>query len=201
LDGRHITEILLQRQAELETAVSAASSQLFRLKNYIAQMQEGEIMKYQAIIKEIPKCIVFSARQTIPNYAALNALVPALGAKVAAANPGLKCAEPDYCFNIYHDGEYKESDIDVEICQAVTSFGKDGEGVVFKEMPAVTVASVLHKGGYDSLGAAYAFTFAWVQQNGYTVCGDPRESFIDGIWNKESEADWLTEIQVPVEKN
>ena len=26
-----------------------------------------------------------------------------------------------------------------------------------------------------------------------------RESYIDGIWNKESEEDWLTEIQLPIE--
>ena len=26
----------------------------------------------------------------------------------------------------------------------------------------------------------------------------PRESYIDGIWNKDSEDDWLTEIQVPI---
>ena len=25
-----------------------------------------------------------------------------------------------------------------------------------------------------------------------------RESYIDGIWNKESVEDWLTEIQLPV---
>ena len=31
------------------------------------------------------------------------------------------------------------------------------------------------------------------------VTGDrPRESYIDGIWNKDSEEDWLTEIQVPI---
>ena len=27
---------------------------------------------------------------------------------------------------------------------------------------------------------------------------NPRESYIDGIWNKESEEEWLTEIQVPI---
>ncbi len=40
----------------------------------------------------------------------------------------------------------------------------------------------------------------WVEQNGYTPSGLPRESYIDGIWNKESEADWLTELQIPITK-
>ncbi len=28
--------------------------------------------------------------------------------------------------------------------------------------------------------------------------GEPREAYIDGIWNREKEEDWLTEIQIPV---
>lgn len=38
----------------------------------------------------------------------------------------------------------------------------------------------------------------WVEQNGYQLAGNVRESYVDGIWNKESVEDWLTEIQVPV---
>ena len=29
---------------------------------------------------------------------------------------------------------------------------------------------------------------------------NPRESYIDGIWNKESKDEWLTELQIPVTK-
>lgn len=39
----------------------------------------------------------------------------------------------------------------------------------------------------------------YAEQNGYSVAGLPRECYIDGIWNKESEEDWLTEIQLPIE--
>jgi len=40
----------------------------------------------------------------------------------------------------------------------------------------------------------------WVEQNGYTISDNLRESYIDGIWNKDSVDEWLTEIQVPVQK-
>lgn len=30
------------------------------------------------------------------------------------------------------------------------------------------------------------------------TCGNVRESYIDGVWNKESVEEWLTEIQIPV---
>ncbi len=32
------------------------------------------------------------------------------------------------------------------------------------------------------------------------ICGNIRESYIDGVWNKDTEEEWLTEIQIPVRK-
>ncbi len=200
VDGHNISEILQQRKADLEKEQHAITDQLFRLNHYILEQKEGYFMNYKAVVKEIPKCIVFSSRQIVANYAALMQVVPALGEKVVAANPGLQCAQPEYCFNIYHDGEYKESNIDVEICEAVTQFGNEGDGFIFKEIPAITAASVMHKGAYEDMGAAYAFISRWIEQNGYQAAGHPRESYIDGIWNKEYTADWLTEVQIPVLK-
>ena len=40
-----------------------------------------------------------------------------------------------------------------------------------------------------------------IEENEYTAADNPRESYIDGIWNKESEDEWLTEIQVPIVRN
>lgn len=200
VDGHNVAEILRQRKAELEDEVQHVTDRLFRLKNYIDEQKEGHTMDYRAVIKEIPAYTVYAARYTIPNYAALNEIMPALGEKVGKANPGLKCVEPGYCFNVYLDGEYRDTDINVEICEAVTSKGKDGDGIVFKDIPAITAVSVLHRGAYEKIGGAYAYAVRWAEQNGYSIIDNVRESYIDGIWNKESVDDWLTELQVPVAK-
>lgn len=198
VDGHNIEGILEQRKAELMDEVQNSTDRLSRIKHYIRNRKEGQKMKYQTVIKEIPTYTVFSARYTIPNYAALNEIMPALAEKVGKVNPGLKCVEPDYCFNVYLDGEYRETDINVEVCQAVVSKGKDGDGFVFKDIPATTVVSVLHRGSYETLREAYAYAMQWVEQNGYAIIDNVRESYIDGIWNKSKVEDWLTEIQVPV---
>ena len=56
-----------------------------------------------------------------------------------------------------------------------------------------------HKGSYANIGEAHAFLMKYADQNGYTVAGLARECYIEGIWNKESEEEWLTEIQLPIE--
>lgn len=57
-----------------------------------------------------------------------------------------------------------------------------------------------YRGPYATLDLAYAYAAAWVEKNCYTISDNPRESFIDGIWNKGTEEEWLTEIQIPVIK-
>ncbi len=100
---------------------------------------------------------------------------------------------------VFHDGEYKEKDIDVEICERVTQMKPDSEILKFREINRVENAvCVLHKGAYNKLREAYTYTFTWIEDNNYEVIDNPRESYIDDIWNKESEEEWLTEIQVPI---
>lgn len=40
----------------------------------------------------------------------------------------------------------------------------------------------------------------YIEDNDYKIIEKVREKYIDGIWNKENIENWLTEIQVPVEK-
>jgi len=98
VDGHNVAGIMEQRKVVLENEVQSVTDQLFRLNNYIQEQKEGHFMDYQAVLKEIPAFTVYSARFTIPNYAALNEIMPALGEKVGKANPGMKCVEPGYCF-------------------------------------------------------------------------------------------------------
>jgi effector-binding domain-containing protein len=83
----------------------------------------------------------------------------------------------------------------------VTSFGKDTETIKFKKIEKINhAACVYHKGPYSSIGNAYAHLFKWIEDNGYLLSDNPRESYIDGIWNKKDENDWLTELQIPIIK-
>ena len=95
--------------------------------------------------------------------------------------------------------EYKENDIDIEFCEAVPKRGKDTETIKFKKIDKIdTAACVMHKGPYSTLGEAYSAVYKWIEENNYIPCDNPRESYIDGIWNKEDPEEWLTEIQVPI---
>lgn len=200
LEGSNAESILRQRKTELIADIAESNEKLKRI-NFILQEQKGEnFMNYQATVKELPGCVVYSKRMTVSDYDAYFQVIPAIGQQLTEKYPDLKCTVPAYCFIIYLDGEYKEKDINVEFCEAVDSMRPDFDGIVFKQLEPATAVSVMHKGDYPDLGKAYAFAFKWIQENGYVVAGPPRESYIDGIWNKENKEDWLTELQVPILK-
>lgn len=197
-NGASKPDILRKRKSELLAELEAGKEQLSRIEFMLSEKQEGETMKYQAIVKELPECIVYSKEMTVPSYDSYFELVPAIGEEVTKKYPDLKCAVPEYCFIRYLDGEYKEKDFNVEFCEAVTEKKDDFNHIHFKRMPAITAVSIMHKGPYTELAEAYAYAFQWIEENAYLVTESPRENYIDGIWNTSDESEWLTELQIPI---
>ena len=159
---------------------------------------EGKEMKYQVTEKEIPEMIVYSSETVLDKYSDCMQWIPSVGQTCLALNPDIKCAEPPYEFCEYLDGEYRENNIRIRHNEAVTSFGIENEYIRFRTLPATKIISIYHKGSYDNIGEAYAFIMDYAEKNGYKTAGLARECYIDGIWNKDSVNDWLTEIQLPV---
>lgn len=160
---------------------------------------EDKEMKYQVIEKVVSEKIVYTAETVLKTYSDIMQWIPSVGQECLKLNPELKCSEPPYEFCEYLDGEYKETDIKIRHNEAVKAFGKENELIKFKTLLETKVLSIYHKGSYANIGEAYAFLMKYAEQNGYAVAGLARECYIDGIWNKESEEDWLTEIQLPIE--
>ena len=178
---------LQQRQADIAARIS--------IINYL--MEESE-MKYQAVIKDIDQCIVYSEERVLERYSDVTMLVLESAQECLRLNPGMECAKPDYGFCEYLDGEHKETNMRVRYSQAVTKMGVGNERISFRVLPATKAICIYHKGAYDRLGEAYAYIYRYAAENGYQVAGFHRECYIDGIWNKENVEDWLTEIQLPV---
>ncbi|OXS25033.1 MAG: MerR family transcriptional regulator [Acetobacterium sp. MES1] len=191
-------ELLQKKRLEIIQKIAADTLRLAQVESYLAK-KDGDTCDYHIILKDLPEVIVASMRTVIPSYDALFDVMPPMGAEMERL--GCVCAVPEYCFNIYHDGEYRDTDVDVEICEAVTEKKADSEMLTFKVINRVEhAACVLHKGPYEGFPKAYNAMLKWAENNGYEIIDNPRESYIDGIWNKDSAEDWLTEIQFPVRK-
>lgn len=152
-------------------------------------------------IKSLPSQVFVSYRKTIDSYADLFDLCPNVIAP-EMYRLECKCTSPGYCFTVEHDGEYTGHNIDIEYFEAVEEIGPNSDILKFKELPVIEKALCMnHIGPYDEMPKSFAKLYSYLENNGYQQAGLPRFCYIDGIWNKDSEEEWLTEIQIPIEKN
>ncbi|MGN1343253.1 MAG: GyrI-like domain-containing protein [Traorella sp.] len=194
LQGKPIDEILQEKELELKEKQKNITFQL----SIIHYLKEDHQMKYQAVIKEINETNIYYEERRLHNYSDITNLVLESAQECLTLNPKIECLQPDYCFCEYLDEKYKEKDILVRYSQAVKEKGNGNERIKFKTLPKTKVLSIYHKGAYEQLGDAYSYIMNYAQKNGYQINGLARECYIDGIWNKENEEEWLTEIQLPI---
>ena len=195
MDGAEEKSFLLEKKQEILKEIAVLTTKLSQVESYLAR--DSMNLSAPVLIKEIPEVIVCTMERRIKSYDALFELMPQMGAQMEMLN--CQCAQPAYCFTHYLEAGYKEEDILVEICEAVTEKKPDSGDIAFKVFPKVPKAAcIFHKGSYNTLHQSYAMLLQYIEENGYEICGNIRESYIDGVWNKETEDEWLTEIQIPV---
>ena len=104
-------------------------------------------------------------------------------------------------FEICHDEEYRESDVDVEIAVPVAADIPSGSRLVLRDLPPVeSAACLVHEGPYETLTSSYSHLMQWMDANGYRIVAPTREVYVRGPDEADDPAGYITEIQAPVEK-
>lgn len=194
--GADEQELLLKKKVELLTKIAELTRQIAVVDGYLAKQKIG--LSNPVLIKTIPETIVAAMKTRIESYDRLFDAMPKMGAVMDSV--GCECALPEYCFTNYLEPVYKDEDILVELCESVTAVKKERDGLYFKVMPSVQAACIFHRGSYNTFSESYETVLKFIEENGYEIAGAIRESYIDGIWNKDDESQWLSEIQVPIKK-
>lgn len=198
-EDRPNIDTIRQKMAECVNELTRLQQQLNELQSLEEFSENRKNMKQTFEIKSIASRIVASHRQVIKTYNDFGALcVGVIGPEMMRL--GCTCPEPQYCYSIEHDKEHKDTNIDVEYCEAVGEMHEDTGIVKFYEAPAIPKALCYnHYGPYTTFSESMTKVLAYIQEQGLQIVGSPRFSYIDGPWNKENEMEWLTEIQVPVQ--
>ena len=188
--------LLRKKKADLMVKIANLTKQIAVVDGYLSKKKIG--LSAPVLIKTIPQTTVAAMRTRIKTYDSLFDVMPKMGALMEKT--GCECAIPEYCFTSYPEPGYKDEDILVEICEAVTEAKKETGGLYFRTMPEIQAACIYHKGSYGTLSESYETVLKYIEENGYEIGGEIRESYIDGIWNQDDESGWLTEIQIPIRR-
>ena len=188
--------VLLKKKSELLAKISELTRQIAVVDGYLSKKKTH--LSAPVLIKTIPETTVACMRIRLESYDCLFDRMPEMGALMEKS--GCTCALPEYCFTNYLEPGYKDGDILVEICESVVETRKETGDLHFKTLPEIQAACVFHRGSYRTFSESYEAVLRYIEENGYEIAGEIRESYIDGVWNKDDENEWLSEIQVPVRR-
>ena len=194
--GADEESLLLKKKSQLLAKIAELTRQIAVVDGYLSQKQTR--LSAPVLIKTIPETTVACLRTRLETYDCLFDRMPEMGALMEKA--GCTCALPAYCFTNYLEPGYKDGDILVELCESVVEAKQEIGDLRFRTLPAVQAACVFHKGSYRTFSESYGTVLKYIEENGYEIAGEIRESYIDGVWTKDDESEWLSEIQVPIRK-
>ncbi|WP_027625965.1 MerR family transcriptional regulator [Clostridium lundense] len=52
----------------------------------------------------------------------------------------------------------------------------------------------------ENISMTYNALIKWIEENGYKIAGSNRELYLEGEWSTPNIQEYITEIQIPVEK-
>lgn len=193
-------EQLNKKSIEIMSNIQAEQQRLKKIEIAKRELSDGRNELYFNIsIKEIPGYCVLSIRKEISNYYAEGKLWKELSA-FAKKN---KIDISDQTFSIYHDEDYRENNVDVELCAIVSKIGKETDDFKFRcTEPVSMMACTLVYGDFSNISYAYRSFVKWLQENSqYKMKGANRQIVHRGAWNEENPENYLTEIQIPLKNN
>lgn len=198
-DSKALSQFLSVKKAEVLEEAEDIKQRLILLETTITKLRkDGTAMTYSVSLKELPERYVASVRQIIPSYQHEGQLWGILMQETAPLQ--IQDGDPCYTLAIFHDGEHKESDVDVEVQKSVKGTYPNTQHVVFKTVPATLIASATYQGSYDKVGQVNEAVANWVQDNEYEFNGLSFCIYHVSPHETSNSDEWVTEVCYPVKK-
>ena len=189
---------LHMKREELQKEYHLLCERMRLLDTAMDRLRKDEAMSYDVIVKTFPERYAATVRMSIPSYEAEGML---WGTLMGETEPlGIVADEPCYCCAVFHDKEFKESDVDVEVQKTVRGRYPDTEHVRFRTLPAVTVASATCKGSYEQMGDVMAAVAQWAMANGYVFDGPAFNIYHVSPYETANPQEYVTEVCYPIRK-
>lgn len=155
-------------------------------------------MHYNVSVKSVPGYQAFCLREVLPDYFAEGALWQRMSEFVE--RHGIQA--DGVSFALYHDQDYREENVDVEVCAEVDRMGEDRDGFVYRQIePVPLMAYTMVYGPFTRISGAYASFLQFLEQNGqYELLWPNRQIVHRGPWNEEDPEQYLTELQIPLKQ-
>lgn len=191
--------MLRLKRAELQLHLSDEQARLKRVETRLNTItMEGTMSDYEIVMKQVEPQLVAGVRDILPDFPSVGRLFGKVYEYLARS--GVNGSELIGAA-IWHDKEFKNTDIDGEAVIYLKQPIPVDELVKVYTLPSTTMASVVHKGSYSTFCYAYEAIGSWIESNGYHIVGPSREIYLYcTVPVRQDDDSYVTEIQFPIAK-
>ncbi|MDF2885707.1 MAG: putative MerR family transcriptional regulator [Lacrimispora sp.] len=199
-DENYLTRRLGEKIQDMEEMIELEKRRIEEIRLAVTQIQSNALNQYCNIsVKSVPSYPVVSLRKKVESYFEEGHLWNELMDFVCREH-----IEYDKsCQNgiaIYHDEEYSDSGIDMEVCLIVRQSGESKGAFTFRTLEQIPkMASMMVYGPYENLAGAYLSFAGWLDENQSCSMGKTtRQITIIDYQDTDNPEEYLTEIQIPL---
>lgn len=172
--------------------------QLTLIESTIRHLEHpSPIPSYSVTLKEFAQHNVISYRQIITTPDQEGILWVRLAEETKSLN--LHYTNPQWNIAIFHDGQFIEENLDVEVQKSVGGIYQDIGLAKFKTVDAIVAATLTFKGHYMNLPVANEAIARWIVDNHYKISGPHFNIYHISPETESSFADMITEVCFPVQ--
>lgn len=112
---------------------------------------------------------------------------------------GIEVRSNTQAFAVYHDEEYRECGVDIEVQLTIDTIQDDIDGLHFYTTTPKNAATVIFHGSYDKMTAVTKSVMEWMETHHYTLVQPTMNRFIVSPVQAK-EADWITQSYFIIEE-
>lgn len=196
-DGVLLREDLLKQIEKTKENIQAEQDKLMQIQGFLADLDNQEKkLNIQVVMKRIPSYHVVSIRRVMENYFCEGQLWQELGEAL-----GGLANEKTYSFSIYHDLDYREEDVDIEVCvEAGEDYKLKEDSLIYRQVESVPMAACfMIYGPYSNISVAYKEFAYWLEQHpAYRMAGENRQICHVSMCHTQNPEEYVTELQIPL---
>ncbi|THG35458.1 MerR family transcriptional regulator [Glaciibacter flavus] len=192
---------LLERRQEIEAMIDHETALLTRIDRRLRQLEGTALMSTPVSYRPLDAITVYAVSGVAPGMGP-DHVGPVVGPLIEQLDTALEAARRPilppavFWYEPIDDGER----LVVNVSQTAEPDPRAGDGYGVVELPAVALAAtVLHHGDMTGIGDTWTALVEQLVADGYRLAGANREVYLHAPGHVPGP-DWVTEVQVPVER-
>jgi DNA-binding transcriptional MerR regulator/predicted transcriptional regulator YdeE len=190
--------MLLLRQTEIAAGIAEQHDRLRRVATYLDALERGELMRTIDIAVKTAEPVRMAETTGVAAGFGNENIGPVFEERLPIVWARLVevAIEPGICV-AHYDWEDDSGHIVVHLGFDIGDQPfTDDDDVRVVELPAVEVASAIHRGPLVDIADTYEAIVRWIEANGYRIADRSRELYLE--WNPEDATKHVTELQLPI---